>query len=111
MTEWTASLVEERMQEAAQVLRRLPPVKVRGYFNTWPYILHSAEDKSEWEQEYRRLGPPDAASISRMEETLTWLVWLTPAENNLLWMRSYRMPWKEVCPRIGLGRTAAWRNW
>ena len=36
MDKWTAKMVEERLVDAAQVMRRLPPVRVPGYFNTWP---------------------------------------------------------------------------
>ena len=36
MTEWTPEMVEERLFEAGAVLKRLPPVKVGGYFSTWP---------------------------------------------------------------------------
>jgi hypothetical protein len=38
--EWTAARVEARLCEAADVMRRLPPVRVQGYFNTWPAIAH-----------------------------------------------------------------------
>ena len=31
MPEWTRDMVEERIVEAAAVLRRLPPVRVAGY--------------------------------------------------------------------------------
>lgn len=37
---WTPKLVEERLAEAAAVLRRLPDVQARGYFNTWPDYLY-----------------------------------------------------------------------
>ena len=36
MDNWTVEMVEERFVEAAAVMRRLPPVRVQGYFNTWP---------------------------------------------------------------------------
>lgn len=32
------SEVEERLRSAARTLRRLPNVKVQGYFSTWPTI-------------------------------------------------------------------------
>jgi hypothetical protein len=32
----TPSLIEERFIEAAEVMKRLPEVRVPGYFNTWP---------------------------------------------------------------------------
>ena len=33
------SYVEDRIQSAARTLRRLPDVKVQGYFSTWPAII------------------------------------------------------------------------
>ena len=38
-THWTPKLVEARFEEAADTLRRLPSVKVQGYFNTWPPVI------------------------------------------------------------------------
>ena len=32
MPEWSRDMVEERITEAAAILRRLPPVRVAGYF-------------------------------------------------------------------------------
>jgi len=111
MTEWTASIIEERLEEAAATLRRLPPVKLRGYFSAWPQIIHVAEDKRDWEVLVKRLGPPSAQAISRMEETLTWFRWLTPDENRLIWLRAEKVSWKSICWKLGYSRTTAWRNW
>lgn len=38
-TQWTPSLLEERFVEAADVMKRLPEVRVPGYFNTWPKMV------------------------------------------------------------------------
>ena len=38
MAEWTVERVAERFREAAITAHRLPPVRVQGYFNTWPAI-------------------------------------------------------------------------
>jgi hypothetical protein len=111
MTVWTASMVEARLEEAASTLRRLPPVKVQGYFSVWPQILHDADDKRDWETDVIRLGPPDPAAISRMEETLEWFRWLTPDENRLVWLRAGKEPWKVICARMGCCRTLVWRRW
>ena len=35
---WTVEQVAERFREAAETARRLPPVRVQGYFNLWPPI-------------------------------------------------------------------------
>ena len=48
MSEWTPEMVDERLEEAANVLRRMPPVKVQGYFNLWPRVVHEfGRDPSE----------------------------------------------------------------
>ena len=47
MTEWTRDMVEERITEAAAVLKRLPPAAVAGYFGTWPEIQRTAKEIAE----------------------------------------------------------------
>ena len=42
MSEWTPEMVEERLIEAAAVLKRVPAVRVGGYFNTWPRMRSSS---------------------------------------------------------------------
>ena len=44
MAEWTRDMVEERIIEAADVLKQLPPVRVCGYFSTWPEIQRRFAD-------------------------------------------------------------------
>jgi hypothetical protein len=69
MTLWTPTLVEERLAEAAFVLKRLPEPRRQGYFSTWPAVLHSFGDKVGQEPKPMRVLPSPQA-ISRMEETL-----------------------------------------
>jgi hypothetical protein len=45
MSEWTPSLVEERLVEAMLTLQRLPGATRLGYFNLWPEIIHDFADK------------------------------------------------------------------
>jgi len=111
MTRWTASLVAERLEEAAETLKRLPPVKARGYFSIWPEILHDRDDVRNWEIKLARLGPPSAVAISRMETTLFWFRWLEKTENKLVWMRASHVGWKAVCAYLGCSRVTAWRQW
>jgi len=111
MTIWTASMVEERLEEAAGTLRRLPPIKVQGYFGVWPEILHDHEEMSSWEPKLSRQYPPSAAAISRMEATLFWFRWLEEKENHLIWMRANHIRWKAVCAYLGCSRATAFRKW
>jgi hypothetical protein len=108
---WTASLVEERLVEAADVLKRMPPVKVRGYFNTWPTIVHDFGDLVGQEPQRLKRPYPSAAAISRMEETLGWTVGLDAIDAKIVWLRAYGERWKDVCWRVGLGRTTAHEHW
>ena len=110
MTEWTPSLVEERLSEAAFVLKRLPAERRRGYFNVWPQIVHDFADKVGQEPRPMRVLPSPAA-ISRMEETLSWTVGLDPIDGKIVWMRAYGERWKAICWAVGMQRSAAHEHW
>lgn len=107
---WTPALVEDRLLDAAEVMKRLPAVSVQGYFNCWPAIVYDFADLvgQEPPRLRRPLPPPDA--ISRMERTLEWLRWLDAEDAKLVWMRAERRPWKAVCCRFGFSRTTATRR-
>jgi hypothetical protein len=111
MDKWTVRTVEERLTEAASVMRRLPPVRVPGYFNTWPKMLVEFADLVGQEPRRMRLPPPPPDAISRMEETLEWLRWLDPVDAKIVWLRSNGDRWKTICWKVGLGRTAANQHW
>ena len=96
MAEWTVERVAERFREAAITAHRLPPVRVQGYFNTWPAI---------------RRFPPAPETVERMLETMRWVLWLEEEERHLVWMRAERHRWRDICARFGCDRTTAWRRW
>ena len=110
MTEWTPSLVEERLSEAAFVLKRLPADRRRGYFNVWPQIVHDFADKVGQEEKPMRVLPSPAA-ISRMEETLSWTIGLDPIDGKIVWMRANGERWKAICWAVGMQRSAAHEHW
>lgn len=102
------SEVEERLRSAARTLRRLPNVKVQGYFSTWPTIIREPLEILQMEPEPMRITP-SIADITEMEEVLfVWLKWLEPEERRLVWLRAERVRWKLICGRFGVGRTKAW---
>lgn len=108
---WTPLMVEERIVEAADVLRRLPEERVRGYFGVWPEVVHDFADKVGQEPQPMRRPPPSAGAISRMDETLPWLGWIDPLDAKIIWLRASGRPWKTVCWTVGMARTAAHRHW
>lgn len=102
------SEVEERLRSAARTLRRLPNVKVQGYFSTWPTIIREPLEILQMEPEPLRITP-SMTDITEMEEVLfVWLKWLEPEERRLVWLRAERVRWKLICGRFGVGRTKAW---
>ena len=50
---WDNALVEVHLEEAAKVMRSLPPVRVQGYFSVWPesvsdeWILSANQEPEE----------------------------------------------------------------
>jgi hypothetical protein len=108
---WTPSLIEERFIEAADVMKRLPDIRVPGYFNTWPRALREFGDLIGQEPQKLRRPPPSPDAISRMDETLSWLVWLEPSDRKLIWLRANGERWKVVCWKLGLARSAAHQRW
>jgi hypothetical protein len=110
MSIWTPSLVEERLVEAAAVLKRLPQPRRQGYFNTWPDYFHEFSDLVGQEPQPMRIVPSPAA-ISRMEEALTWTVGLDPVDGKIVWLRAYGVRWKAICWTVGLQRSAAHEHW
>jgi Domain of unknown function (DUF6362) len=108
---WTPLLVEEQLAEAAEVLKRLPNVTVRGYASTWPpYVREYWESYGVAEVTLRR-PPPSAAAITRMDQALPWLTWLDADDAKIVWLRASGKPWKAICWDVGMHRSAAHQHW
>ncbi len=110
-TQWTPEMVAARLVEASDTLRRLPPVKVRGYFSAWPPVIRDFWEAFGWSEVVVRPGPASPAAIDRMEVTMQWLRWLDKDDSRLVWLRAEGVRWKAICARFGIGRTTAWYRW
>ena len=84
MTAWTTNMVEDRLLEAADVLTRLPDVRVHGYYGLWPKMILQFSDLVGQEPPKLRRPPPSPDSITRMEQTMPWLTWLEPQDAKLV---------------------------
>ena len=112
MNKHTMVEIADRFEEAVETLRRLPEVKVPGYFSTWPEVIRPKAELMQMERAKLKLGPPSAESISEMEETIQWIFLLDDEdERRLIWMRAARVPWKLICRWKGCGRTTAHHWW
>ena len=109
-TRWTAETVADHFEEAIRTLRKLPPVKVPGYFSAWPQIVRTRQEIAAMEPVPMRVWP-SAAAITRLEQTTDWILWIEEDERRLVWSRAARIPWKVICVELGCDRTTAWRRW
>jgi len=110
---WTPRIVEDRLEEAASVLRRLPDPNgsgARGYGSAWPDYIREAKDAYGCHAARMRVVP-NAAEIQRMEDCLGWLRWVDPEDARIVWLRAEGARWRQVCIRAGCVRQTAWRRW
>lgn len=108
---WTPVMIEERLEEAANVMRRLPPVKVQGYYSLWPRYVYEFADLVGQDEPKLRLPPPSSDAITRMDEAMEWLRWLEPDDAKLVWRRAERRRWKAICVEFGMSRATAHQHW
>ena len=108
---WTPDDVSARFLEAAITARRLPPVRVQGYFNTWPAFARSEWEAYSADEPVRLSFPPSPEEVDRMLETMQWVLWLEVEQRHLVWMRAKRYGWREIGIRFACDRTTAWRHW
>ena len=104
--------IEDRFEEAAYTLRRLPEKdRPRGYGASWPPIVQEAKHAYGYTPEAPMRVIPSAAAISRMEECFDWLMLIAPEDARIVWLRADGMRWRQVCIRAGVVRSTAWRRW
>jgi hypothetical protein len=111
VTEWTTKIVEDRLIEAADVLMRLPDVRIHGYYALWPKMIPEFSNLVGQDPPKHPRPPPSPEAISRMEQTMSWLTWLEPQDAKLVWARAERSPWKLLCWQFGVSRATAHRRW
>ena len=111
MKEWTLDAVAARFIEAVETGRRLPPVRVQGYFNVWPPIVRKEWETFAADDREVRYFPAAPDAIDRMLETFKWVQWLEVEQRHLVWMRAKNYEWEQVGRRFGCCRTTAWRRW
>jgi len=58
MTEWNSDVVAQRFIEAARTARRLPPVRVQGYFSVWPAFVRTEYERMAGDDPPRLRFPP-----------------------------------------------------
>ena len=108
---WSIDDVCARFYEAAITARRLPPVRVQGYFNCWPAFARSEWEAFSADEPVHRSFPPSPEDIDRMLETMRWVQWLEVEQRHLVWMRAKRYGWREIGIRFACCTKTAQRHW
>ncbi|CAJ0781059.1 hypothetical protein LMG18090_01271 [Ralstonia mannitolilytica] len=111
MAEWTKEDVAACFEDAANTGRRLPPIRVQGYFSTWPTIVRKEWEAFAADERVYRPFPPSPQAIDRMLETMRWVQWLDVEQRHIVWMRAKGYGWREITLRFACDRTTAWRRW
>lgn len=89
--------VFERVRMACDVIRSLPPVKVKGYSITWPEMLDEAEETRRKDDKDVMPFRATPREIDEMEDVLfNWFSVLSLYEKQLLWKRGNHMGWKRL---------------
>ena len=110
-TNWTADDVANRFEEAASTARRLPPVRVQGYFTLWPTVVRSEWERMSADEQPKLHFQPNPSEVDAMLEVMHWVQWLEVEQRHLVWMRAKRYGWREISIRFGCCTKTAQRRW
>lgn len=110
--------IENRLEEAALTLRRLPIAGgPKGFGSSWPEYLREARHAYGYHEATMRVRP-NPEEISRMEEAIGWLRLISSGDERrdavarrVLWMRAEHYRWRQICRHVGLSRSQCWRTW
>ena len=89
----TIDEIKENLHFAAQIMRRLPAVKVQGYNCSWPKYCMDADDYKN-EKDIWMMPLPEEITI--MENILEWLEYTDYETRRIVWLRSCGMGWKRM---------------
>lgn len=110
---FTRSTVEARLEEAATTLKHLPDPPgsgPKGFGSSWPDYVRDPWHAYGYHAARARIVP-SAAEISRMEEALGWLGFLSAEDARIVWWRASGMRWAQVGRRLRISRSQCWRRW
>ena len=110
-TNWTIDDVANRFEEAACTARRLPPVRVQGYFTVWPMIVRSEWERMSADERPKLHFQPSPVEVDAMLEVMRWVQWLELDQRHLVWMRAKRYGWRDIAIRFACCTKTAQRHW
>ena len=104
----TIDEIKENLRFAAEVMKRMPAVKVQGYFCTWPKFYGLDEDMLDTSEVWL---PPLPNEIQIMEEILEWLKYTSLENRRIAWLKACGMGWKQMEKRYHSSRSTLSRQY
>lgn len=100
--------IKEKLEFAAEIMRRLPPVKVQGYICSWPNFVRKEDEIKGTSDIWLHPLPEE---ITAMENILEWLRFVPLEERRLIWLRACGMGWKHLAKYCKKSRTTLDRHY
>lgn len=94
---WLPDEVEERLIDAARVIRLLPaPRRTRpqGLHAAWPDVVRKASEAYGFHGLVTRPATPLAAEIKLADEAVVWLFFLDGRSSSVVWARANGATWR-----------------
>ena len=108
---WTVAELANRFENAAVTARRLPSVRVQGYFNPWLSMALQVQERYPDSDRKLRLPPPVPIEVQEMLEAMRWVQLVDVEKRHLIWMRANRFGWVEIGRRFACDRNTASGRW
>ncbi len=96
---WDRAAVKTRLEEAAETLRAMTlncrdrPARMAS---GWPDVVRQSCEAYGYDEVRVRPPAPPPARISRADEAVIWLLWLTDAERRVSWARASGITWRRL---------------
>jgi hypothetical protein len=108
---WSTDQITTYLILAARTARRLPPVKVQGYFNVWPAFVRTDYERLVGDDPQPLYIAPSPQDVEKLMEVMRWMQWLELEQRHLVWMRAERYRWEDISKRFGCCPRTAQRRW
>jgi hypothetical protein len=99
------------MEEAADTLRKLPPVIPRARLCSWPAIIRDFWELYCDSDPLPRRSAATSKAVTEMDEALEWLSWVPLREARVIWMRACHIRWRLIAERMNVSRRTASDSW
>ena len=99
MMQSSLDLLNDRLVEAFDTLKRLPTARALPHLVSWPDVV---QETSRVFASHPKKIPPSPAAIDRCEEVFGWLFRINRDARRLLWARAGRIPWRILAHEYGV---------